>query len=175
MFPKDDCQFSIINSIEELFPLVSERVAHKNGIILEIPVVKLKGITVICLSDIALQLNYKECGILISHEIIRLSFGFDKIDFCGKYLTQDKTLINISETYTIKISPGSVFNLIANENVGKASYEFVIKKEANQPDRYVLYAFLFLLFSFLISVMIIFFKYKLNLYSSEEEYTNISS
>lgn len=160
-------QFSIINSIEELSFLMAEKVSSRNSVIMEIPISELRNTTVICLSDIALQLNYKECGIMVSQETIRLSFNVGEDNFCGCYLTQDKTVINLFETYTVQISLDSVFNLISKANGN--CYEFIIKRENNETDNYFWWTLLFLFLSIIISGIVVVFKLKKNMYLNEEE------
>lgn len=123
-----DSHFVVIDSLKELYAFMSERVSSKHGEVIDVPIAGFGGHrTVICLSDIALKATYKECGIMIAQDSIRLSFSFGREKYHGQYLAKGKTL-HLSETYTIRVLPGTVFNLILKENAGKAGYDFIVIK-----------------------------------------------
>lgn len=174
-----ESDFVIVTCFMELKNLTSDQIKNVDGdhksLILEIPRDKISHTTVICLSDIASELGYEECGICADYDTVVVSFDNGSTKFNDDYLEDGYYKMTLFHTYTVKISPDLMCNLIVKKNRCRNLFDFILKQETNSPSipsKSFLKPFLTsnfmltLVFFYVFAVVLVVLKWYGNMYSS---------
>ena len=150
----------IVTSFNELLNLrVDDTCILDNGtsFTIEISIVNSPIPMVICISDISLENNYKECGIITDGQTI--SFFFDKCyntKLVGNYVEDMMLPLNHHQTYTLDINKDKIYNIILKKGKDSFMFDAVLSqlpqyKQNNQGEG-ILDTFLFCLIAFVILI-----------------------
>jgi hypothetical protein len=126
----------IINTFDELISLANSTTAieqRKNShLTLEILLEKFQTSTVICITDILIEKNYKDCGINTNGEIIILLLDNSKSSqFIGTYLEDSMKKLKCYHTYTVKSKKDTICNLIIKKELFKGTWSVIITQGSN--------------------------------------------
>lgn len=122
----------IITSLDELLQLADKTSAHDNDNLftVEICLDKCTPATIICITDVALNREYVECGIMTDGNIISLSFDNGKVTkFLDSYVEEDATAIRNNCTYTLLLSSDKIQNLIIQKSASKGTWDIVLTQQ----------------------------------------------
>ena len=126
----------IITSLNELLNLVvDDTCILDNGttFTIEINIAKCTLPMVVCISDISLENNCKECGIITDGHTI--SFSFDKCfntKLVGNYSDDLMVPLNYHQTYTLDIKTDKVYNIILKKGKHGLKFDSVISQTPQQ-------------------------------------------
>lgn len=109
----------IINSFQELMDLIDEKPNRKGReffFTLSVALEKIVQPTVICITDISLEKGYNECGIIIDKQTISFTWDIEnRIIYDGEYLGQKTMKLVQGQSYTIKVTDDTVWNIVVTD------------------------------------------------------------
>lgn len=123
-FNKDIC---VINSTGDLHDLLHVKIPSQDesgGMYysVEIPLNQIKTQVSICLSDIAAELNCKQCGILYMNDVLVLVFDYGcETLYKGTYFECNSEKLEPCKTYTLRFTEDKIFTVTIKEDTTRSN------------------------------------------------------
>ena len=131
----------IINSLQELLCVSNngKMLEQQNGNIcsMDINLNKCNKTYLICITDIAQEKHFTECGIIRDSDTISLSF--DKClttKFTGEYVTKSCLKLEYYKTYTVANNEEKLCNIIIKNRTGSSSMWDVFLIQVDNSSKY---------------------------------------
>lgn len=122
----------VITSFDELKFLASDTCLTENVITLEIILTKCEQALVLCLTDLAMEKNYLECGVMTDGDSLSLSFDDGKTTkYIDNYTQKEMIQLKRYQTYTLLFSTDKVSNLVVKWNKQQRVWEVFLTQQSS--------------------------------------------
>lgn len=118
---------------------------------------------VICITDVASDKRFIECGIMRDGDTISLSFDRGKVSkFMNNYVDEDNIKIEKHKAYTVQLSDDKVYNLIIKKDQQTGVREVLLTHQSNCNTKQSMQSSVYHFLKQVISLLAVsFFIYKL--------------